>query len=61
MIVQGLNVVGALKHPNLAKRIGDAAFVEIFRELEYKAIWCGRSYLPLATAFNPKWAKMEMT
>jgi hypothetical protein len=32
-----------LKHPNLAKHIADAAFAEIFRELEYKAKWFGRT------------------
>src|SRR5215813_6920894 len=51
IFVEGLNVVGMLKHPNLAKHIGDAAFAEIFRELEYKAKWYGRTYLPLDRFF----------
>jgi len=35
----------------LAKHIADAAFGEIFRELEYKANWYGRIYLPLDRFF----------
>ena len=37
--------------PDLAKHIADAAFGEIFRELEYKAKWYGRTYLPLDRYF----------
>jgi putative transposase len=51
IFVEGLNVVGMLKNPNLAKHIGDAAFAEIFRELEYKAKWYGRTYQPLDRFF----------
>jgi putative transposase len=51
IFVEGLNVVGMLKNHNLAKHIGDAAFAEIFRELEYKAGWYGRTYLPLGQFF----------
>jgi putative transposase len=51
IFVEGLNVVGMLKNHNLAKHIGDAAFAEIFRELEYKAGWYGRTYLPLDRFF----------
>jgi len=51
IFVEGLNVVGMLKNHNLAKHIGDAAFAEIFRELEYKAKWYGRTYFPLDRFF----------
>ncbi len=51
IFVEGLNVAGMVKNHNLAKHIVDAAFGEIFRELEYKAGWYGRSYLPLDRFF----------
>ena len=51
IFVEGLNVVGMIKNHNLAKHIADAAFGEIFRELEYKAAWYGRTYLPLERFF----------
>lgn len=49
--VEGLNVAGMVQNYNLAKYIADAAFGEIFRELEYKAKWYGRTYLPLERYF----------
>lgn len=49
--VEGLNVAGMVQNHNLAKHIADAAFGEIFRELEYKATWYGRTYLPLDRFF----------
>jgi putative transposase len=51
IFVEGLNVVGMVKNHNLAKHIADAAFGEIFRELEYKAEWYGRIYIPLDKFF----------
>ncbi len=49
IFVEGLNVAGMLKNGNLAKHIADAAFAEIFRELEYKARWYGRSYIAIGS------------
>ncbi len=51
IFVEGLNVAGMVKNHNLAKHIADAAFGEIFRELEYKAAWCGRTYFELGWFF----------
>ncbi len=51
IFVEGLNVAGMTRNHNLAKHIVDAAFGEIFRELEYKAGWYGRTYLALDTFF----------
>src|SRR5215475_11975324 len=51
IFVEGLNVIGMTKNHNLAKHSADAAFGEIFRELEYKATWYGRTYLPLDRYF----------
>jgi putative transposase len=51
IFVEGLNVAGMTQNHKLAKRIVDAAFGEIFRELEYKAAWYGRSYLSLDRFF----------
>src|SRR5262249_56822936 len=45
--VEGLNVAGMVKNHNIAKHIADAAFGEIFRELEYKAGRYGRTYVAL--------------
>jgi putative transposase len=51
IFVEGLNVAGMVQNHNLAKHIADAAFGEIFRELEYKAAWYGRTYFPLDRFF----------
>jgi putative transposase len=51
IFVEGLNVAGMVKNHSLAKHIVDASFGEIFRELEYKAAWYGRTYLPLDRFF----------
>jgi len=51
IFVEGLNVAGMVKNHNLARHIADAAFGEIFRELEYKAAWYGRTYLELDRFF----------
>ena len=51
IFVEGLSVAGMIQNHNLAKHIADAAFGEIFRELEYKAGWYGRTYLALDRFF----------
>jgi putative transposase len=51
IFVEGLNVAGMMQNHCLAKHLGDAAFAEIFRELEYKAGWYGRTYLPIERFF----------
>src|SRR5262245_23902417 len=49
--VEGLNVAGMLKNHQLAKHIGDASFAELFRQLEYKAVWYGRDFVQLDQFF----------
>jgi putative transposase len=51
IFVEGLNVAGMMQNHRLAKHIGDAALDEIFRELEYKACWNGRTYFELDRFF----------
>jgi putative transposase len=51
IFVEGLNVAGMVQNHNLAKHIADAAFAEIFRELEYKSAWYCRTYLPVDRFF----------
>src|SRR5262249_40489184 len=51
IFVEGLNVAGMTKNHSLARHIVDAAFGEIFREIEYKAGWYGRTYLELDRFF----------
>ena len=40
-----------LKNHKLAKHLSDASFAEIFRQLEYKANWYGRDFVPLDQFF----------
>ncbi len=42
IILEDLNVSGMLKNSKLSKSIGDAAFYEIRRQIEYKAKWSRR-------------------
>ncbi|WUF29846.1 transposase [Kribbella sp. NBC_00482] len=41
VVVEDLNVAGMLKNKRLARRIGDAGFGEIRRQLAYKTQWNG--------------------
>lgn len=41
--VENLNVSGMMKNHCLAKSVGDAAFGELVRQLEYKSAWRGRT------------------
>ncbi|MGP3910605.1 IS607 family element RNA-guided endonuclease TnpB [Nonomuraea sp. 10N515B] len=41
VVVEDLNVAGMLKNPKIARRIADAGFGEIRRQLVYKAGWAG--------------------
>src|SRR5262249_36357211 len=49
--VEGLNVAGMLKNHKLAKHLSDASCAKIFRQLEYKANWYGRDFVPLDQFF----------
>src|SRR5262249_4027859 len=51
IFVEGLLVVNLLKNHSLAKAIQSAAWGEMFRQLEYKAGWNGRTYLELDSFF----------
>jgi len=51
IFVEGLNVAGMLKNHCLARDISNAAWGEMFRQLEYKAAWYGREYLELDRFF----------
>ena len=51
VFVEGLCVANMLKNHCLAKAISNAAWGEMFRQLEYKAQWNGRSYLALDRFF----------
>lgn len=40
-----------LKNPHIAKRISDVAWSEFCRQLEYKAMWYGRTYHKISRWF----------
>ena len=51
IVVEGLAIAKMMKNHSLAGAIGDAAWGEIFRQLEYKSDWAGRPYLALDRFF----------
>ena len=51
IVVEGLAIAKMMKNHSLAGAIGDAGWGEIFRQLEYKSDWAGRSYVQLDRFF----------
>jgi putative transposase len=47
IVVEDLNVTGMVQNPKLAKHIADVSWGEIFRQLEYKAAWYGRTLVKI--------------
>ena len=47
IVVEDLNVKGMIHNPSLAKHIADVSWGEIFRQLEYKAVWYGRTFVKI--------------
>ncbi|HEY5854662.1 MAG TPA: transposase, partial [Aldersonia sp.] len=41
IVVEDLNVAGMLANPRLARRIADAGWGVLRRQLDYKTRWCG--------------------
>jgi putative transposase len=52
VVVEHLNVAGMLRNPRLARRIADAGFGELRRQLAYKTTWAG-TRLVQADPFYP--------
>src|SRR6266545_5181700 len=52
VVVEQLNVAGMLRNPRLARRIADAGFGELRRQLAYKTTWAG-TRLVQADPFYP--------
>ena len=51
MVVEHLNVAGMLRNRRLARRIADAGFGELRRQLTYKAVWAGGMLVQADTFF----------
>lgn len=49
--VEDLNVNGMMKNRRLARSIGEVAWGEIIRQLEYKSLWGGRSFVKVGRFF----------
>jgi len=47
IVVEDLNVTGMIRNHSLAKHIADVSWGEIFRQLEYKAEWYGRTFVKI--------------
>jgi IS605 OrfB family transposase len=51
VVVEHLNVAGMLRNRRLARRIADAGFGELRRQLTYKAVWAGGMLVQADTFF----------
>jgi len=51
VVAEDLNVSGMLKNHCLAKAIQDCSWSELVRQLEYKALWSGRSFVKVGRWF----------
>ncbi len=49
--VENLAVKNLIKNPKLAKHIADAGWGEFTRQLEYKSVWAGRTYVEIDRFF----------
>ena len=47
IVVEDLNIRGMVRNHSLAKHIADVSWGEIFRQLEYKAEWYGRTFVKI--------------
>ena len=45
IVIEDLNVSGMMKNDKLSKHIQDASFYEIRRQIEYKCLWYGKTFI----------------